>query len=446
MDIRTNAVEEKARACRVLSMLVYDLHAAMLPWLPQIMQTILPILNTYSFEDMQYSALSIMPELLVAFADSITTNEGIASYREQFLTIINTLLVFIMDAELKDFLPALQTLDICLEKSALHINGQIIEILDASEVSHIIEVLYKTLLSSFERRAVRSAEMEESDWDEEGVEEYHEIEHQENEAHLHIAKNIGTLLQNHAAITLPALQEICLDTFLECSDQYRTGGDRLVGLYVMAKIIEFCGKDAFPFYGKFIPFFLRELHASDAVIRQVVAIALSKAVEVGKELVCEIVPRCVKEVESTLEDPVSRESCYKQSNAAGVVLLGKLCFHLGTYLIMLPDHLKFWLNSLPLKDFQEENEICIALLCGMLERGEQAMMGEGSQNIPLILRILSTCMFEVREIELQNRMLKLIKTIEMQSSPDLMNAIWEMLGMEKSELLKQKLAGIQLLM
>ena len=91
LGIRTNAVDEKSRACKVLSIFVDDLHASMLPWLPQIMQTILPLLNNSPFEDMKMASLAIMPELLVSFADSITTNAGVASYREQYLLIVDTL-------------------------------------------------------------------------------------------------------------------------------------------------------------------------------------------------------------------------------------------------------------------------------------------------------------------------------------------------------------------
>ena len=172
LGIRTNAVDEKSRACKVLSIFVDDLHASMLPWLPQIMQTILPLLNNSPFEDMKMASLAIMPELLVSFADSITTNAGVASYREQYLLIVDTLLAFIAEeTELDLLIPALQTLEICLERSALLINGQTIGVLEGAEVARIVEVLYQTLLSSFERRVVRSAELEQEAWDEEEVED-----------------------------------------------------------------------------------------------------------------------------------------------------------------------------------------------------------------------------------------------------------------------------------
>ena len=40
-------------------------------------------------------------------------------------------------------------------------------------------------------------------------------------------------------------------------------------------------------------------------------------------------------------------------------------------------------------------------------------------------------------------MLRIVKTIEMQSPPQLMNALWEVLGSDKSGMIKRKLAEIQ---
>lgn len=49
----------------------------------------------------------------------------------------------------------------------------------------------------------------------------------------------------------------------------------------------------------------------------------------------------------------------------------------------------------------------------------------------------------VNDGELEKRMLRLVKTIEMQSTPQLMNALWEVLGAEKSDAVKRKLSEIQ---
>ncbi len=444
MGIRTNAVDEKARACRILSIFVDDLHGALKQWLPQIMHTVLPLLNTAPFDDMKLSSLAIMPEILIAVAETMTSPAGIDDYRQHFLFILDTLLTFLAEeTELDLLIPALQTLSICLEKSTLVISGQTVRVLQGAEVARICEVLQQTLRASFERRAVRSAELEQEAWDEEEVEEYREMEQSENTAHLWISKNIGTLLQTHAGLALPLVHEIMLEDVFECSDESRTAGDRLVGLYVMAKIVEYCGKEAFQYYPRFIPIFLRELHSADADIREAAAEAIGMAAEIGKDLVCEIAPRCVKEIEFTLDDPVSRERCYAKSNAMDIEVLGKVCFYLGSYLIMLGDHYSFWLSHLPIPEYEEQNAHCMQLLCGLLERGESALVGETNQNIPRILQILCDSVGVISDRDLENRMLRIVKTIEMQSPPQLMNALWEVLGSDKSGMIKRKLAEIQ---
>ena len=110
---------------------------------------------------------------------------------------------------------------------------------------------------------------------------------------------------------------------------------------------------------------------------------------------------------------------------------------------MLGDHFAFWLNHLPIPDYEESNAECMRLLCGLLERGESSLVGEANQNIPRILQILCNSIGVVNDGELEKRMLRLVKTIEMQSTPQLMNALWEVLGAEKSDAVKRKLSEIQ---
>ena len=88
----------------------------------------------------------------------------------------------------------------------------------------------------------------------------------------------------------PALGPLRLDTDL--GQYYLVTAALAVGLFVMAKIVGFCGKEAFQYYPQFIPIFLRELHSADADIREVAAEAIGMATTIGKDLVCEIAPRC----------------------------------------------------------------------------------------------------------------------------------------------------------
>ena len=91
-DIRTDAMDEKATACRVLSVFVDDLHSYLSPYLSDIIHTLLPLLNSSPFQDIQFAALAMMPVILTTIADSITDVNGIATYRQNFLFIIDLFL------------------------------------------------------------------------------------------------------------------------------------------------------------------------------------------------------------------------------------------------------------------------------------------------------------------------------------------------------------------
>ena len=113
-------MNEKAVACRVLSIIVVDLHSALLPYISAIMHTLLPLLNTLPFQDIQMAVLVIMPDLLISIAESIYGLVGIENYRQSFNFILDTLLTFLVDdPDLELLIPSLQTLQLCLEKSVL---------------------------------------------------------------------------------------------------------------------------------------------------------------------------------------------------------------------------------------------------------------------------------------------------------------------------------------
>lgn len=439
-------MDEKARACRVLSIIVDDLHSHLGPYLDDIMNTLLPLLNTSPFQDIQFAALVTMPEILLAIADNITDPSGVEYYRQKFLFILDILLRFIVDeTELDLLIPALQTLDYCMKRSVL-IKDTTIPILEGSEVSQIIEIMKESLHNSFERRAIQSADVELEDWDEEEVEEYKELEANENKANFCIAEIIGELLNGHSHFALPLVNDILLGDLIELSDASRTAGDRVVAIHVMVKIIEYCGRNAYIYYSQFIPIFIREIHSSDSTIREEVLQGLSAAIREGKEFVCEVASKCVKEVESMLDDPVSRESCYMISNLYGIKVIGECCCYLGNYLLLLHEHYTYWINHLPIHADETINNSCMDIVCQLLERGEIKFIGETSQNIRPILRILGESMCMTSDGGLLNRMARLIKSIDMQyNNMELMNSLWMSLGEEKSKLVKEKLNGVHLL-
>lgn len=446
IGIRTNAMDEKATACRVLSIIVDDLHSQLGMYLGEIIHTLLPLLNTSPFQDIQFACMAMMPEILAAIGDTITDVNGVSMYRQNFLFILDILLKFIVDeSELDLLIPALQTFDLCMKRSVL-VRDTTIPILEGSEVSQIIEVMRESLQSSFERRAIRSANVELEDWDEEEVEEFKEIENNENRANFWIAEILGECLNGHSNFALPLLHDIMLNDLVDLSDASRTAGDRVVAIHVMVKIIEHCGRNAYGYYAQFIPIFIREIHSSDSTIREEVLQGLSAAIREGKDLVCEVASKCVTEVESMLDDPVSREACYMTSNLYGIKVIGECCCYLGNYLLLLQDHFVYWIHHLPIHADEAINNSCMEIVCQLLERGEIKFIGETSQNIRSILRILGESICMTKDGVLLNRMVRLVKSIDMQySNMELMNSLWMSLGEERAAMVKSKLEDVHLL-
>ena len=316
-----------------------------------------------------------------------------------------------------------------------------VEVIGGAEISRIIDVMNASLKLSFERRAVRSADVEQEDWDEEEVEEFKDLENDENRANYLISDVIGLLLRLYPRFALPLVHEIMLSDLMQLADESRTNGDKLVAIHVMEEIVSNCGKDAFQYYTTFVPIFLREIHSPDADLRYDVLRGLQSTVEVGKDLVCEIAPRCVKEIELVLDDPVSQDAMYEKSNALGVVVLGRVCVALGNYLIMLGEHFSFWLNHLACVKEKEMVEACVDMACSLLQRGEVAFVGDANQNILPILQYLCNSLGVVND-ELGLRVVQMLKSIQSQSDPSLFTMLWNSLGNEKASFVKQRLDAV----
>ena len=83
----------------------------------------------------------------------------------------------------------------------------------------------------------------------------------------------------------------------------------------------------------------------------------------------------------------------------------------------------------------------MTLVCRLLEKGEPAFLGETHQNVPRILQVLCESLGNLGNAAVEQQVLRMIKTIEMQSSPELLNALWNVLG-SKAETVRQKLQSV----
>ena len=178
----------------------------------------------------------------------------------------------------------------------------------------------------------------------------------------------------------------------------------------------------------------------DINCREIAAQAIAVAAEFGGELLADRAETCVSELRSALEDPGSSDPCFSDANQWAIVALGKLCFYCGAAVHSLDAAYRFWLTQLPVED-PDLLELCVTLVCRLLEKGEPAFLGETHQNVPRILQVLCESLGNLGNAAVEQQVLRMIKTIEMQSSPELLNALWNVLG-SKAETVRQKLQSV----
>ncbi|CAN4087497.1 unnamed protein product [Withania somnifera] len=79
--IKTSIMEEKATACKMLYWYVHELKERFYPWIDQVLQTLVPLLEFHFPEEFRRAAVSVLPELL--HSAKLAVEKGIAQGRDE---------------------------------------------------------------------------------------------------------------------------------------------------------------------------------------------------------------------------------------------------------------------------------------------------------------------------------------------------------------------------
>ena len=99
VSIRTAALEEKATACNMLCCYVDELKDGILPYLEQILQTMIPSLEFYFHEDVRRAAVASLPDLLRA--GKLAVSKG-AKDQAWFQQLVNHIIPPLIQAMAKE--------------------------------------------------------------------------------------------------------------------------------------------------------------------------------------------------------------------------------------------------------------------------------------------------------------------------------------------------------
>ena len=420
-------------ACSTLSTFLAELHEHIYKYFDSILNTLVPLLNSITFDDLRLCALSVMESALITVENNIYKN---VCTSDQYIQLFNRLLTELLNClsgeeELEILMPTAQTLKIILERSVLKDSqtNAVLHVLTESDFERIISSIKIALYNSMQRRDHLSNG--EEDVEEEEEEEHLQSENNENAFQVYLSECIGVLLKLYQTKFFTVFDRLFMDEVLKFTDELKSIGDKQFGLFIIDDIIEYCGASAYPYYPQFLTIFLREIQYPDPNVRQSIAYGIGITAKYGGEVFESMADTYICALRDMLSSPESESPEYLLAVDNAISSLGKICYYhpnLNSYKMLF----NFWLNCLPLHGDLEESDFCMNYLCELLEKND---INSYLSSISQILKVLCFSLELVKQ-ETLHRIIRLISVIQTKVPSEIMNDLWAFVGNEKANLIR----------
>ena len=262
--------------------------------------------------------------------------------------------------------------------------------------------LLSTFKASFQRRAVKKAEMrveaEESatgGLDEEELEALEDALESEEVFMFHVSEILGALMKTHTVNYLPSFEAVVMPTILEMAAEHMSPSDRKTSIFVIDDIIDFGGEAAASLYNQLIPILLHHVTDEGAQLRQAAVYGLGAAAGAAVTAFAPFAAEAVQRMQTIISHEKSREGENEQATDNAVSALGKIYLSQANALtqegIDPNDVLGLWLSYLPLRADREESISVNRQFCNMLQSSEylDAIMGQDSANLTHVLSVIA---------------------------------------------------------
>ncbi|KAK8814097.1 hypothetical protein WA158_007959 [Blastocystis sp. Blastoise] len=437
INIRTNALDEKANACETLCVLLTELHENIYTYLEDIVKVLVPLLNTITFYDLCLCALSIMEPALITVENCVHKQLcPIDQYKALYEMLIKELLVCLEgeeDLEMLTNVSQIMTI-VCNKSTITDANGITAYILSDSDLERILTAIKNALYNSIQRRSQRLEGLENEPFDEEEEEDNNQAENAENVYHLYLSECIGGLFRCYGSRFLPIFDRLYYKEVLEFTQEWRSNGDKKFGLFVIDDIIEHCGSAAYSYYPQFLPILFTDLKHPDPALRQGAAYGIGILAKYGGETFESVAESCILAINDFLgSNDVDNPDYYIASDNA-VSAFGKILYYHPS-LPNMPILFNCWLSCLPLHKDIDESDFCISILCERFEKNNYTVQGDDFVNISQILTVVCLSIELVKEGTM-HRILQLVFNIQNKIPQELLLDVWNTIGLEKSNLIK----------
>lgn len=427
VGIKTTVLEEKCTAVEMLICYARELGAGFLPYIPQVLDIVLPLLKFYFHDGVRHAAACVVPLLL---QDAKKANVSATDISSMWHTIYAKLVDVIMNEMDPSFL--LQVYIAFYE--SLEIVGE--NAMTPEELEKFIQATEAQLKEFYERLQTRQNNRRAADFDTEEEEAMMEEEEAEESVMSELARSIHTVFMTHRLTFLPYFDKILPSVvhFL----QHENPSARQWALCVFDDLIEFTGPQSFAYSSHFLERMVNSISDANNDVRQAAAYGLGVCGQFGGPQYADACSAALNPLFAIINDPKSRdiENVYVTENAISAV--SKICrFNSGKFEV--DPVLSAWVAALPITNDEEEAPVTYTYLMDLVDAGHPSIVG--ANNLPHIVKIyVEVLSADVLKGELADRMANGLKAIVSGLDDATRNQLWSSIEPEKASKLQQRLA------
>ncbi|KAG2182508.1 hypothetical protein INT43_007439 [Umbelopsis isabellina] len=427
VGIKTTVLEEKCTAVEMLICYARELGAGFLPYIPQVLDIVLPLLKFYFHDGVRQAAACVVPLLL---QDAKKANVNAADISSMWHTIYAKLVDVIMNEMDPSFLLAVYM----AFYESLEIVGE--NAMTAEELEKFILATESQLKEFYERLQTRQNNRAAADFDAEEEEAMLEEEEAEESVMSELARAIHTVFMTHRLTFLPYFDKILPSVvhFL----QHENPSARQWALCVFDDLIEFTGPQSFAYSNHFLERMVAALSDQNNDVRQAAAYGVGACGQFGGPQYADACSAALNPLFAIINAPNSREvdNVYVTENAISAV--SKICrFNSGKFEV--EPVLSAWVAALPITNDEEEAPTTYQYLMDLVDAGHPSIVG--GNNLPQIVKIyVEVLSADVLKGELADRMANGLKSIVGGLDDATRNQLWSSIEPEKASKLQQRLA------
>jgi hypothetical protein len=407
VTLNTYAMGQKKQAATMLYDFASNMKGDLKYYLPQCMQTLLPMVIDKNSTDVRSSSSLALAKMYEAYIDG--AKKGYVNQAD--LQLVFNACSLNMQNSLKNEIN--QTCRGCSAETYRDIflanynsgnetpDGKRANFMVKPELSDCTQII-QCLLASCEDSLARRKEHEtkfnkratNGSLDDEDREAYEELLEEEDDLLTNIVDSLGQLIKLHGNDIMLLFDSLIMPFFAPYLSPTQPEALQVIAICMIDDAIEFGGEGAVKYISASLDIFTNNIKSDHLVVKQCSVYGISQIAKVAPELFSQKLSEVLPQLMAVITSPDARDEDNEGIFENVIFTLGVICtlpYYRSVPLANtnLSQVTSMWLSALPLKTDEVTSKTNNTYLCDMIERNDNILYDESFTNLGELLRIFA---------------------------------------------------------